>query len=115
MSDKCPSVLKVNHMFVPQPLEPVQVCKQTVMLYLDLDLTIKTPKCSHAFQINKTVLAVPGIDHRTILDTLGVQLNLSMIINSIVGDWNCHFYCNWCSFTNLTILSFHSIAGTQVN
>jgi hypothetical protein len=36
------------------------------------------------------------------------------IVDSILGDWNRHFCCNWCNFQHLTILSFHSSAGTQV-
>ncbi len=49
------------------------------------------------------------------LDTLCVKLNLSTIVDGVLGNWNCHFCCNWCSFANLTILLFHSNAGTQVN
>jgi hypothetical protein len=58
---------------------------------------------------------MPGIDRRMMLDTLGAQLNLSAIVNSILGDWNCHFCHNWCNFANLTILLFHNDTGTQVN
>jgi hypothetical protein len=116
MSDKHPSVLEANHMFVPWPLKPVQVVKQTVKLYLVIDLTVKPPEhAPHAFQINKTGLASPDIDCRAMLNTLGMQLNLSAIVDGVLGDWNHHFCCNWCSFANLTILSFHSNAGTQVN
>jgi hypothetical protein len=49
------------------------------------------------------------------LDTLGAQLNLSAIVDGVLGDWNCHFRQNWCNFSHLTILSFHSSAGTQVH
>jgi hypothetical protein len=78
-------------MFVPQPLEPVQVDKQTVKLYPVVDLSMKPPKCTHAFQTNKTVLSASGINRGTMLDTLGVQINLSDIVNSILGNWNHHF------------------------
>jgi hypothetical protein len=76
---------------------------------------MKPPKHSHALQINKTALATKGIGHRTMLDTLGMQLNLSVIVDGVLGDWNHHFCCNWCSTANHRILLFHSNAGTQVN
>jgi hypothetical protein len=33
----------------------------------------------------------------------------------MLSDWTRHFCCNWCNFEHLSILSFHSNAGTQVN
>ncbi len=94
---------------------PVQFDKLTIKLYPVVDLFIKPPEHAHAIQTIKTALSAPGIDRRTMLDTLGVQLNLSAIVDGILGDWNRHFRCNWCNFQHLTILSFHSSAGTQVN
>jgi hypothetical protein len=102
-------------MFVPRPLELVQVDKQTVKLYPVVDLSMKPPECAHTFQTNKTALSALGIDRRAMLDTLGVQLNLSTIVDGILSDWNRHFHCNWCNFQHLTILLFHSSTGTQVN
>ncbi len=102
-------------MFVPGPLKNIQVDKQTVKLYPIVDLSMKPPKRAHAFQTNKTALSIPGIDRRTMLDTLGVQLNLSAIVDDFLGDWTSHFHRNWCNFAHLTILSFHGDAGTQVN
>jgi hypothetical protein len=58
-----------NHMFVPRPLEPVQVDKITVKLYLVVNLTMKPPERAHAFQMNEAALAMPGIDRRMMLDT----------------------------------------------
>ncbi len=58
-------------MFVPWPLEPVQVKKMTLKLYPVIDSTMKPPERAHAFQIIKTALAAPGIDCRMMLDTLG--------------------------------------------
>jgi hypothetical protein len=69
----------------------------------------------HVLQMNKAAFAMPGIDCRMILDTLGAQLNLSTIVDGVLGNWNRHFHCNWCNFANLTILSFHNNAGAQVN
>ena len=101
--------------FVPRTLEPVQIDKMTVKLYPVVDSTMKPPERAHAFQINKTALAAPGIDRRVMLDTLGAQLNLSAIVDGVLGDWTRHFQRAWCNFDNLTILSFHNDAGAQVN
>ena len=101
--------------FVPRTLEPVQIDKMTVKLYPVVDSTMKPPERAHAFQINKTALAAPGIDRRVMLDTLGAQLNLSAIVDGVLGDWTRHFQRAWCNFHHLTILSFHNDAGAQVN
>ena len=106
---------KTNYMFVPRTLEPVQIDKMTVKLYPVVDLTMMPPERAHAFQINKTALAAPGIDRRVMLDTLGAQLNLSAIVDGVLGDWTRHFQRAWCNFHHLTILSFHNDAGAQVN
>jgi hypothetical protein len=106
---------KANCMFVPRPLEPIQVDKMTVKLYPVIDLTMKLPECAHAFQVNKTKLMAPGIDRYLMLDVLGAQLSLSAIIDGICGDWYSHYHCNWSNFDNLTILSFHNNSGAQVN
>jgi hypothetical protein len=87
----------------------------TVKLYPIVDSTMKLPERAHAFQNNKTALAIPGIDRRMMLDTLGALLNLSAIIDSVLSDWTRHFQRAWCNFANHTILSFHNNAGTQVN
>ncbi len=101
-------------MFVTQPLEPVQVDKMTLKLYPIINSTMKPPERVHAFQINKTALTAPGIDCQMMLDTLGTQLNLSAIVNSVLGNWQRHFHCNWSNFASLTILLFHNDAGKQV-
>ena len=110
-----PTAPKTNYMFVPRTLEPVQIDKMTVKLYPVVDSTMKPLERAHAFQINKTALAAPGIDRCVMLNTLGAQLNLNVIINGVLGDWTRHFQQAWCNFDNLTILSFHNDAGAQVN
>ena len=99
----------------PDPRAPVQIDKMAVKLYPIVDSTMKPLECAHAFQINKTALAAPGIDRPMMLDTLGAELNLSAIIYGILGNWTRHFQRAWCNFANLTILSFHNDAGNQVN
>ena len=88
----------------------------TVKLYQVVNLTMKLPERAQAFQINKTDLATPapGIYRCMKLDSLGTQLNLSTIVNSVLGNWNRHFGCNWYNFSTMTILSFHNDSGAQV-
>ncbi len=69
---------------------------------------MKPPERAHAFQTNKTALSSLSIGCRAMLDTFGAQLNLSAIVDGVLGDWNPHFRHNWCNFQNLTILLFHS-------
>jgi hypothetical protein len=114
MSDHS-SLLRANLLFVPWSLRSVQVDKLTVKLYPVVNSSMLAPERAHAFQTNKSALSIPGINRRAMLDTLGTQLNLSAIIDNVLGNWNRHFRCNWCNFAHLTILSFHSNAGTQVN
>jgi hypothetical protein len=108
-------LLKINYMFIPRLLKSVQIDKQTFKLSPIVNLTMKPPKHAHAFRINKTALAAPGIDRRAMLDILGAQLNLSAIVDGVLGNWTCHFHCKWCNFANLLILSFHDNAGNKVN
>ncbi len=82
---------KTNYMFVSRTLEPVQIDKMTVKLYPVVDSTMKPPERAHAFQINKTALATPGIDRRVMLDTFSAQLNLSVIVDGVLSDWTHHF------------------------
>ncbi len=86
MSDAHPNLLKGTYMFVPRPLEPVQVDKQTLKLYPIVDLSMKPPERAHAFQANKTARSAPGINRRAMLDTLSMQLNLSAIVDGILGN-----------------------------
>jgi hypothetical protein len=88
------AALKANYMFVPRPLELVQIDKMTLKLYPVIDSMIKPPERAHAFQINKTALAAPGIDCRMMLDTLGAQLNLSAIVDNVLGYWHRHIRRN---------------------
>ena len=107
MTDKRNAAPKIYYIFVPQTLEPEKVNKMTVKLYPVIDSTIKLPDHAHTFQVDKTALAAPGIDHCMMLNTLGAQLNLSAIVDGVLGNWNCHFCRNWFNFAN-----DHSIVST---
>ena len=103
-------------MFVPRPLEPVQINKMPIKLYSSvINSTMKPPGRAHAFQINKTAPAASGIDRQMTLDTPRAQLNLSAIVNSVFSDWHRHFQRNWSNFARLSILSFHNDTGMQVD
>jgi hypothetical protein len=106
---------KSNYMFFPRTLEPVQVDKVTLKLYPIINSTLKPPECTHAFQINQTALAAPGIDRQMMFDNHRTQLNLSTIVDSVLGNWHRHFCHNWSNFAKLTILSFHNKVGNQVD
>jgi hypothetical protein len=111
---KAAAAAKAGDLFVPRPLELVTICKATVKLYPVITLSMKPPEWAHAFQVNKTPLAVPGIDRHVMLDTLRTQISLNATVNGTVGNWYCHFDCNWCNFAHLSILLFHNNAGAQV-
>jgi hypothetical protein len=109
-----PAAAKATNMFIPHPLKAVTIGKTTVKLYPVITLSMQPPERAHAFQVNKTALAVPGIDKCAMLDTLGTQLSLSATVDGTLGDWDRHFNRNWCNFAHLSILSFHNDAGAQV-
>ena len=70
---------------------------------------------AHAFQAAKSALEALPIDKRQLLDALGAQLNCSAIVDGLVHDWRYLFDSTWFDFTQLTIVSFHNSAGTQIN
>jgi hypothetical protein len=105
---------KAHNMFVACPLKSVTIGKATVKLYPAITLLMQPPKHAHTFQVNKIALAVPGINRRTMLDTLGAQLSLSATVGGTLNNWDRHFNRNWCNFAHLSILSLHNDAGAQV-
>jgi hypothetical protein len=85
---------KACNLFVPHPLECVPIGKATVKLYPIITSLMQPPKCAHAFQVNKTVLALPGIDRHAMLNTLGAQLSLSATANGTLGNRDHHLNHN---------------------
>jgi hypothetical protein len=49
------------------------------------------------------------------LDALGAQLDLSASVEGMIKEWLRLFQDSWFDFNHLTILSFHSDTGAQVN
>ncbi len=85
---------KACTMFVLHPLESVAIGKATVKLYSVVTSSMQPPERAHAFQVNKIALAVPGIDRRTMPNTLGAQLSLSATVDGTLGNWDHHFNHN---------------------
>jgi hypothetical protein len=111
---KAAAAAKAGNSFVPCPLKSVTIGKATVKLYPIITSAMKPLEGAHAFQVNKTALAVPGIDRRAMLDTLVTQISLNATVDSTVGNWYCHFDRNRCNFAHLSFLLFHNNAGAQV-
>jgi len=101
--------------FVPRPLVVVQVGRLQVSLYPVVDPSMPVFERAHAFQAAKSALEALPIDKRQILNALGAQLNCSAIVDGLVHDWRYLFDSTWFDFTQLTIVSFHNSAGTQIN
>jgi hypothetical protein len=111
---KADAAAKVGDFFVPRPLKLVTIGKATVKLYPIITSSMKPPERAHAFQVNKTALAVPGINRHAMLDTLGTQISLNATVEGTVGDWYRHFDRNWCNIAHLSILLFYNNARAQV-
>jgi hypothetical protein len=115
MTDNTPQPASSSGPFVPRALVPVNIGRGTVNLYPVIDQSMATHEQAHAFHINKTALSSQHIDLRAQLDALGHQLNLSATVDGVINDWLRYFYDQWCDFTQLQILSFHSTQGDEVN
>ncbi len=111
---KAAAAAMAGDLFVPCTLELVTLGKATVKLCPIITSLMKPPEQAHAFQVNKTALAVPGLDRHAMLNTLGTQLSLNATVDGTVGDRYRQFDRNWCNFAHLSILSFHNDAGAEV-
>jgi hypothetical protein len=81
----------------------------------DINTMMLVHERTHAFQINKTALLLQALNLCVMLDALGAQLNLSVSIKGMIGEWLWFFQDSWFNFSLLQILSFHKDAGGQVN
>ncbi len=101
--------------FAPFLLVPVWVGPTTISLYPVINPLMQPHKRAHALQINKTALSAQNINLRLQLNALGMQLNLSAMVDGTINDWFCFFYDSWFDFSKLTILSFNNVKGNIVS
>jgi hypothetical protein len=115
MTDAAQAVVGMSFAPKPKTLVPVSVGRTTVNLYPVIDTTMLVHKRTHAFQINKTTLSSQTLNLCVMLDALQAQLNLSASVKGMIKEWRWFFQDSWFNFSLLQILSFHNIAGGQVN
>jgi hypothetical protein len=101
--------------FTTLDLVNVNVCRTTVKLYPKVGPRMQIWERAHAYQINKTALTNLPTELKLIIDALGAQLNASSTTEGIISDFKRHFNDHWMCFQNLTILSFHDLAGAIIN
>jgi hypothetical protein len=111
---KPPAPASLGTPFAPHQLVQVRVGPATIGLYPVVDPSMPPHEHAHAFHINKTALVAQNIDIRLQLDTLDMQLNLSVTVDGTINDWFWFFYDSWFDFSRLTILSFHNVKGDIV-
>jgi hypothetical protein len=101
--------------FTPLNLVVVHVGRMTVKLYPKIGPTMQIWERAHAYQINKTALTNLPTDLKLIINAFGAQLNVSSTTEDIISDFKRHFHVHWMCFQNLTILSFHDLAGAHID
>jgi hypothetical protein len=67
------------------------------------------------YQQIKAALATADLDQCAQILTLADRIDLMTTAESILADWERRLNRHWADFTNLTILSWHSAAGTPIN
>jgi hypothetical protein len=100
--------------FVPRDLITIQVGRLSDNVYPKIEPGMPSFEQAHAFQLIKSTLEPLPIDTRQILDTIGIQLNCSAIIDRLMFDWKNAFDTCWFGFANLAILSFHDSSGAII-
>jgi hypothetical protein len=91
-----------------------QVGRLSANVYPKVEPNIPTFERAHTFQVIKSVLKPLPLDTCLILDTIGLQLNCSAIVERLMFDWRNTFNTRWHDFGNLAILSFHDAAGAII-
>ncbi len=73
--------------FIPQKPEIVSIGRTSVSLYCKVDETMSDPEKALAFQHNRTALAGADLDQRAQILTLADQLNLMLMAEAGLADW----------------------------
>ena len=73
------------------------------------------PKKALTYQHNKTALASADLDQRARILTLAKRLDLMLMAESGLADWERKLSRNWANFQFLTILSWHDAKGAAIS
>jgi hypothetical protein len=98
-------VSKTKSPFVPRKPEIVTIGCTSVSLYPKVDSSMTDSKKALAYQHNKTALASADLDQCTRIFTLAERLDLMLMAESGLADWEHKLSRNWVNFQFLTILS----------
>jgi hypothetical protein len=72
------------------------------------------PKKAFAYQHNSNALAGADLDQRARILTLADRLNLMLMAEAGLTDWERKLSKNWSNFQYLTILSWHDEKGARI-
>ena len=72
------------------------------------------PKKAFAYQHNRNALAGADLDQRARILTLADRLNLMLMAEAGLTDWERKLSKNWSNFQYLTILSWHDEKGVRI-
>lgn len=73
------------------------------------------PEKALAYQHNKTALASADLDQRARILTLAERLDLMLMAESGLANWERKLSQNWANFQYLTILSWHDAKGAAIS
>ncbi len=77
-----------------------------------LDTSMLAAERAHGFHDNKNNLLAANLMLRQVLNALGQQTGQGTVVDGEIAGFLCHFNDHWHNFQNLTILSWHNLAGT---
>jgi hypothetical protein len=97
--------------FVPRKAKTVVIGKTSVLLYPKVDPTMSDPEKALAYQQNCAVLAGADHDQRARILALAERLDLMLMAESSLADWERKLSKNWFNFANLMIISWHNACG----
>ena len=90
--------------FIPQNPEIMSIGRTSLSLYCKGDETMSNPEKALAFQHNRTALAGADLDQHARILTLADQMNLMLMAEAGLADWECKLSKNWSNFQYLQIL-----------
>jgi len=93
----------------------VSIGRTSVSLYRKVDETMSDPEKALAFQHNRTALAGADLEQRARILTLVDRMNLMLMAEAGLADWELKLSKNWSNFQNLKILSWHDEKGTRIS